>query len=73
MHLNSVCSRNAIITDSAFMCALCRGLEEEGHQQPPVQAEEEEATFSSADTESHGQAVVVHHESSLPLETAKEI
>ncbi|EUB62175.1 hypothetical protein EGR_02927 [Echinococcus granulosus] len=73
VHLNSVCSRNAIITDSAFMCALCRGLEEEGHQQPPAQVQEEEGTSSSADTGSHSQAVVVHHEPSLSVETAKEI
>lgn len=28
MHLNSECSRNAILTDSAFMCALCRAESE---------------------------------------------
>nr|CDS29106.2 kinase D interacting substrate of 220 kDa [Hymenolepis microstoma] len=49
MHLNSECSRNAILTDSAFMCALCRAESEsimpsqdpvtqnvEVHEQPVV-------------------------------------
>ncbi|VDD82514.1 unnamed protein product [Mesocestoides corti] len=28
VHLNSECSRDAVISDSAFMCALCRGYED---------------------------------------------
>ncbi len=36
VHLNSECSRNAVIGDNAFMCALCRGFD--GGPTPQVES-----------------------------------
>lgn len=55
VHLNSECSRNAIIGDDAFMCALCREDNEGGRAvaviekttASPMKIDDEEALLTS--------------------------
>ncbi|KAM7537563.1 hypothetical protein Aperf_G00000066297 [Anoplocephala perfoliata] len=58
VHLNSACSRNAVITDSAFMCALCRGLAEGSDatlQRPEVKEQAEEDVTPSQAVQTHAE------------------